>query len=84
MISELISVTSLIIMFVVLYCVVKIYSAMMADYERRKGFPVQETGPGMGVSGAVFRRFQWERGRLRADQRTENRARPRKQDERRC
>ena len=61
---------------------------MMADYERRKGFPtrfpVQETGPGMGDSGAVFRRFQGERGRLRADQRTENRATPREQDERRC
>ena len=88
MISELISVTSLIIMSVVLYCVVKIYSAVMADYEGRQGFPtrfpVQETGPGMGDRGEGIRRFQGERGRLTADRRTENRARPREQDERLC
>ena len=35
----LISVASLVLMFVVLWCVVKMYFAVMADNERRQDFP---------------------------------------------
>ena len=78
MTADLISVASVILMFTVQCCVVKMYSAMMADYERRQGFPVQEIGD-RGV--AADRRLG---SRLSTNQRTENRARPREHDERRC
>ena len=85
MTADLISVASLILIFVVLCCVVKMYSAMMADCERRQGFPtrfpVQEIGD-RGV--AADRRFGGQRGRFSTNQRTDNRARPRENDERRC
>ena len=84
MTADLISVASLILIFIVLCCVVKIYSAVMADNERRQGlarFPVQEIGDrGVGED----RRLRGQRGRLSTNQRTENRARPREHDERRC
>ena len=83
--ADLISVASLIIMFIVLCFVVKMYSAMMAGGERRQGFPtrfpVQEIGD-RGV--AADRRLEGQRGRLGTNQRTENRARPRENDERHC
>ena len=85
MTADLISVASLISIFIVLCCVVKIYSAVMADYERRQGFParfpVQEIGD-CGV--AADRKLGGQRGRLSINQRTKNRARPREHDERRC
>ena len=85
MTADLISVASLISIFIVLCCVVKIYSAVMADYERRQGFParfpVQEIGD-RGV--AADRRLGGQRGRLSTNRRTKNRARPREHDERRC
>lgn len=85
MTAELIIVASLILIFVVLCCVVKMYSTVMADYKRRQGFPtrfpVQEIGD-RGV--AADRRLGGQRGRLSTNQRTENRARPRENDERRC
>ena len=84
MTSELISVASLILMFVVLYFVVKTYLAVMADYERRQAFrarfPVQE----IGDRGAVDRSPPGQRGRLSTYQRTENRGRPQEHDERLC
>ena len=88
MTAELISVASLILMFVVLCCVVKMYSAVMAvDYERRQGFPVQ--GPemeGQERAGreADDRRLRGQRGRLGTNQRTGRRLIPREHDERRC
>ena len=85
MTADLISVASLILIFIVLCCVVKIYSALMADNERRQGFParfpVQEIGD-RGV--AADRRLGGQRGRLSINQRTENRVRPREHDERCC
>ena len=85
MTADLISVALLILIFIVLYCVVKKYSAVMTDCERRQGFPtrflVQEIGD-RGV--AADRRLRGQRGRLGTNQRTENRARPREHDERRC
>ena len=87
--AELISVASLILMFIVLCCVVKMYSAMMAvDYERRQGFPVQ--GPEMegqeraGRGVAADRRLRGQRGRLGTNQRSERRLIPQEHDERRC
>ena len=84
---ELISVASLILMFVVLCCVVKMYSAVMADFERRQGFPVQ--GPEMEPHeregrGAADRRRRGQRGRLGTIQRSGRRLIPQENDERRC
>ena len=88
--AELISVASLILMFIVLCFVIKMYSAMMAvDYERRQGFPVQ--GPemegqeraGRGVAADRRLRGQRERGRIRTNQRTGRRPIPREHDEQR-
>ena len=85
MTADLISVASLILIFIVLCYVVKMYSAVMADYERRQGFParfpVQEIGD-RGV--AADRRLRGQRGRHSINQRTENRVRPREHDELRC
>ena len=85
--AELISVASLILMFVVLCCVIKMYSAVMADYERRQGFPVQ--GPEMegqerAGRGAADRRLRGQRGRLGTNQRSGRRLIPQEHDERRC
>ena len=86
MTAELISVASLILIFIVLCCVVKIYSALMADCERRQGFPARFPVQEIGDRGAAVadRRLRGQRGRLSTNQRTENRARPREHDERRC
>ena len=87
MTAELISVASLVLMFVVLYCVVRIYSAVMPDYERRQGFPVQGLemeGQDRAGDGAADRRRRGQRGRRSANQRTGSRARPQEHDERRC
>ena len=85
MTAELISVALLILIIIALCCVVKMYSVVMADRKRRQGFParfpVQEIGD-RGV--AADRRLRGQRGRLSTNQRTENRARPREHDERRC
>ena len=89
MAAELISVASFILMFIVLFCVVKMYSAVMADYERRQGVPVQ--GPEMegqerAGRGAADRRLrgQRQRGRIGTNQRTGRRPIPQEHDERRC
>ena len=85
MTTDLISVASLILIFIVLYYVVKMYSAVMADYERRQGFPARFPVEEIGDRGvAADRTLREQRGRLSTNQWTENRARPREHDERRC
>ena len=85
MTADLISVFLLILIFIVLCCVVKIYSAVMADCERTQGFPTRSPVQEIRNRGmAADRRLGGQRGRLGTNQRTENRARPREHDERRC
>ena len=90
MTAELVSVTSLIVIhiFVVLCCVVTMYVAVMATYDRRVFRllgPEMEGWPQTADRGLARRRLAGvRRNRQTVNHRIGNRARPQEHDERQC